>query len=124
MVEDDEVSVWATIDRQTDEVIHIEVSRGRSTVDVLFVLRTVLERCRRARDRCRSWSLVQLDLDELDLDCEARCETWGDRSIVESWFSPFKCQLRRFFDRFPYHRSYRSVEWWAKAVAIIHNARC
>ena len=53
-------------------------------------------------DRCLwySWSL-----DEIDLPCEARRETWGDRSIVESWFSPFKLPTRRFFDRFPYHSS-------------------
>jgi len=88
-VEDEQVYVWAAINRRTFEVIPVEVSPGRSELDALLFLRTVLE-------RTRGEPLVIVDrgpwynwpLDDLDLPCEARRETWGDRSIVESWFTP------------------------------------
>ena len=124
-VEDREVYVWAVIDRHTYEVIHVEASPGRSDLDALLFLRTVLRRCRGrpvvAVDRGPWYNWC---LDELDLDCEARRETWGDRSLVESWFGLFKLRTRQFFDRFPYRSSYHSVDRWAKAFALIHNARC
>lgn len=124
-VDDHEVYVWAAIDRGTYEVIHVEASPGRSELDALLFLRAVLERCRGRpvivvdRGPWYNWSL-----DELDLSCESRRETWGDRSIVESWFSPFKLRIRRFFDRFPYRSSWQSVDRWTKAFALIHNGRC
>ena len=124
-LEDREVFVWAALNRHTYEVIHVEVSPGRSELDALLFLRTVLERCRGRpvivvdRGPWYTWSL-----DELDLPCEARRETWGDRSIVESWFGLFKLRTRRFFDRFPFRSSWQSVDRWAKAFALIHNARC
>ena len=121
-VEDEEVYVWAAVNRHTFEVIHVEVSPGRSEMDALLFLRTVLERTRGEplvivdRGPWYNWSL-----DELDLPCEARRETWGDRSIVESWFTVFKYRTHRFFDRFPYHSSWQSVDRWANAFAVIHN---
>ena len=123
-VDDHEVYVWAAINRHTYEVIHVEASPGRSDLDALLFLRTVLERCRGQpvvvdRGPWYNWSL-----DDLDLPCESRRETWGDRSIVESWFSPFKLRIRRFFDRFPYRSSWQSVDRLTKAFALIHNARC
>lgn len=45
-VEDEEVYVWAAVNRHTLEVIHVEVSPGRSDLDAMLFLRTVLERCR------------------------------------------------------------------------------
>jgi putative transposase len=44
-VEDEEVYVWAAVDVDTFEVVHIEVSPGRSTLDALLFLKTVLKRC-------------------------------------------------------------------------------
>ena len=44
VVDDHEVYVWAAIDRHTYEVIHVEASPGRSELDALLFLRTVLER--------------------------------------------------------------------------------
>ncbi|MFC4245952.1 DDE-type integrase/transposase/recombinase [Natribaculum luteum] len=125
IVDDREVYVWAAIDRHTDEVIHVEASPGRSELDALLFLRIVLERCRGRpvivvdRGPWYNWSL-----DELDLPCESRRETWGDRSIVESWFSPFTLRIRRFFDRFPYRSSWQSADRWTKAFVLIHNTRC
>ena len=87
-LEDREVFVWVALDRHTYEVIHVEVSPGRSELDALLFLRTVLE-------PCRGRPVIVVDpgpwynwsLDELNLPCEARGETWGNRSIPESLFS-------------------------------------
>ena len=45
-VEDDEVYVWAAVDVDTFEVVHIEVSPGRSDLNATLFLRTVPKRCR------------------------------------------------------------------------------
>lgn len=123
-VEDREVYVWAAVDRDSFEVIHVEASPGRSELDALLFLRTVLQRCRGEpvvivdRGPWYNWSL-----DDLDLACSARRESVGDRSLVESWFTVFKFRTREFFDRFPHHNTWQSTDRWAKAFAVIHNAR-
>jgi len=43
-VEDEEVYVWAAINRRTFEVIHVEVSTSRPEMDALLFLRTALAR--------------------------------------------------------------------------------
>jgi len=84
-VEDGEVYVWAAVDVDTFEVVYIEVSPGRSDLDALLFLRTVLKRCRGEpvilvdRGPWYNWALDDLKL------CESRRETWGERSLVESW---------------------------------------
>jgi len=76
VVDDREVYVWAAIDRHSYEVIHVEASPGRSELDALLFLQTVLERCRGRpviivdRGPWYNWSL-----DDLDLPCESRRET-------------------------------------------------
>lgn len=74
-VQDREVYVWAAVDVETFDVIHIEVSPGRSDLDALVVLKPVLQRC---RGPWYNWAL-----DDLDLPCESRRETWGGRSLVK-----------------------------------------
>lgn len=83
-VDDREVYVWAAIDRHSYEVIHVQASPGRSKLDALLFLRTVLERCRGRpvvivdRGHWYNWSL-----DDLEVPCESHRETCGDRSVVE-----------------------------------------
>jgi len=121
-VEDDEVYVWAAVDVDTFEVVHIEVSPGRSDLDALLFLKTVLNRCRGQpvivvdRGPWYNWALNDLDL------CDSRRETWGERSLVEAWFGLLKYRTRRFYSRFPHHSSWQSVDRWAKAFAALHNA--
>jgi putative transposase len=121
-VENDEVYVWAAVDVETFEVVHIEVSPGRSDLDALLFLKTVLKRCRGQpvivvdRGPWYNWALDNLDL------CESRRETWGERSLVEAWFGLFKYRTRLFYSRFPYHSSWKSVDSCAKAFAALHNA--
>ncbi|WP_256546645.1 hypothetical protein [Halobellus inordinatus] len=74
-VEDTEVYVWAALDVQTFEVVHIEVSTGRSDLDALLFIKQVLKRCRGDpvvlvdRGPWYNWPLDDLDL------CESRRET-------------------------------------------------
>jgi len=85
-VEDSEVYVWAAVDADTFEVVHIEGSPGRSDLDALLFLKTVLKRRRGQpvvvvdRGPWYNWALDDLNL------CEARRETWGEtiprRSLV------------------------------------------
>jgi putative transposase len=122
-VEDLAVYVWAAIDVDTFEVIHVEVSPGRSELDALLFLETVLERCRGEpvvladRGPWYNWPL-----DDLDLPCQSRRETWGERSLVEAWFFVFKYHTMQFFDRFPYRSTWQSADRWVKAFATLHDA--
>ena len=45
-IEESEVYVWGAVDVETFEVIHIEVSPGRSDLDALLFVKQVLKRCR------------------------------------------------------------------------------
>jgi len=74
-LEDDEVYVWAAVDVDTFGVVHIEVFPGRSDLDALLFLKTVLKRCRGQpvivvdRGPRHNWAIDDLDL------CESRRET-------------------------------------------------
>lgn len=82
------------------EVVHIEVSPGRSDFDALLFLKTVLKRCRGQtvivvdRGPWYNWALDDLDL------CEHAVKR-GERSLVEAWFDLFKYRTRLFYSRFP-----------------------
>jgi putative transposase len=121
-VEETEVYVWAAIDVETFEVIHIEVSPGRSDLDALLFIKQVLKRCRGNpvvlvdRGPWYNWPLDDLNL------CESRRETWGERSLVEAWFGLLKYRTRPFYSRFPHYSSWQSVDRWVKAFAAFHNA--
>lgn len=45
-VDGEEVYVWAAVDCETLEVLAVEVSPGRSSLDALLFLKEVLKRCR------------------------------------------------------------------------------
>lgn len=113
-VEDDEVYVWAAVDVDTFEVVHIEVSPGRSNLDALLFLKTVLKRCRGQPviivDRGSWYDWV---LDDLDL-CESRRKTWGKQSLVEAWFDLSKYRTRLFYSRFPHYSFWKPVDRWGK----------
>lgn len=122
-IEEREIYVWAAVDVETFEIVHVEVSLGRSDLDAFVFLKTVLARCRGEtvvladRGPWYNWSL-----DDLDLPCRSRRETWGERSLVEAWFFVFKYRTMLFFDRFPYRSTWQSADRWTKAFATFHNA--
>lgn len=113
--------VWAAVDCDTLEVLHVDVSPGRSSLDALLFLKEVLTRCR-GRPLVRAdrgpWYDWPLEL----LDCDAERETWGNRSLIEAWFGLFKYRTRRFWHRFPYRSTADSTRSWLKAFATLHNA--
>ena len=121
-VEETEVYVWAAVDVETFEVIHIEVSPGRSELDALLFVKQVLKRCRGEpvvlvdRGPWYNWALDDLDL------CDSLRETWGERSLIEAWFGLLKYRTRLFYSRFPHHSSWKSVDPWVKAFAAFHNS--
>ena len=116
-----EVYVWAAVDCETLEVLAVEVSPGRSSLDALLFLEDVLERCR-GRPLMRAdrgpWYDRPLEM----LDCEFERETWGNRSLIEAWFGLFKYRTRRFWHRFPYRSTTHSTRSWLTAFATLHNA--
>ncbi|WP_373675562.1 DDE-type integrase/transposase/recombinase [Halopenitus sp. H-Gu1] len=77
-VEETEVYVWAAIDVDTFDIIHIEDSPGRSDLDALLFIKQVLKRCRGDpvvlvdRGPWYNWALDDLEL------CESRRKTWGN----------------------------------------------
>ena len=72
------VFCWAAVGIQTFEMVHLDVTPGRSSLDALLFLKTVLERCRGTplvivdRGPWYNWPLETLG-------CRFRKETWGTR---------------------------------------------
>ncbi|MFB6191832.1 MAG: DDE-type integrase/transposase/recombinase [Haloarculaceae archaeon] len=120
-VDGEEVYVWAAVDCETLEVLHVDVSPGRSSLDALLFLKEVLKHCR-GRPLVRAdrgpWYDWPLDL----LDCDSERETWGNRSLIEAWFGIFKYRTRRFWHRFPHYSTTSSTRSWLTAFAALHNA--
>jgi len=81
-IERNEVCVWATVNTESFEVIHVDVSEGRSSLDALIFLHELLK-------KCDGKPLIEVDrgtwydwaLDELDRDYQK--QTSGERSVVE-----------------------------------------
>jgi putative transposase len=114
------VYCWVAVDVQTFEIVHPDVTPGRSSLDALLFLKPVLERCRGKplllvdRGPWYDWSLETLG-------CRFQKETWGTRSLIESLFFVVKYRLWRFWKRFPYRSSVESTRRWCRAFAAIHN---
>ena len=124
-IEDQEVYAWAAIDVDTFEAVHVTVTPGRSGLDALLFLRTTLDRCvgepviLADRGPWYNWPL-----NDLNLPCTSRRETWGERSLVEAWFFLFKYRTMLFFDRFPHRSTWHSADRWLKSFAVFHNSSC
>lgn len=78
LVGGEEVYVWAAVDCDTPEVLAVDISPGRSSLDALLFRKEVLARCR-GRPLVRAdrgpWYDWPLEL----LECEYERETWGTR---------------------------------------------
>jgi putative transposase len=120
-VNGEEVYVWAAIDVDTFEVIHTEVSTGRSSLDALLFLKQVLKRCR-GRPVIKTDRGPWYNWPAAELDCDHQHETWGDRSLVEAWFGLLKYRTMLFWHRFPHRSTIHSTDDWTKVFAAIHNA--
>ena len=99
-IDGEDVWVWAAVDVETLEVIHVDVSPGQSSLEAYLFLHEVLKYCRGqpvVKADHGPWYAWALD----DLPCEGEIETSGERSLIEAWFSVLKDRTRRFWDRFP-----------------------
>ncbi|OYR69592.1 hypothetical protein DJ79_02540 [Halorubrum ezzemoulense] len=113
--------VWAAVNCETLEVLSVEVSPGRSSLDALLFLKDVLERCRgRPLVRADRGPWYDWPLERLDYEYER--ETWGNRSLIEAWFGIFKYRTRRFYHRFPFRSTASSTRSWLTAFAALHDA--
>lgn len=119
-IDGEEVYVWAAVDRGTLEVLAVDVSPGRSNLDAFLFLKEILKRCR-GRSLARAdrgpwydWSLERLD-------CEYERVTWGNQSLIEAWFGPFKYRTRRFWHRFPY---YSTTDSTSVADSLRRSPQC
>jgi putative transposase len=100
-IEEQEIYVWAAIDVETFEVVHVEVSPGRSDLNAFLFLKTVLQRCRgESVVLAARGPWYNCPLDDLDLPCGSWRETWGERSLVEDWFFMFKYRTMPFSTAF------------------------
>jgi putative transposase len=100
-IEDEEVYVWAAVDVDTFEVLHVDVSPGRSGLDALLFLQRGIDVLPRSANQLADrgdWYDWPLDL----LECEPKRETWGDRSLIEAWFGLLKYRTMLFWHRFPH----------------------
>ena len=119
-VDGEQVYVWAAVDVETFEILHVDVSPGRSSLDALLFLRTVMSRCRGkplVKVDPGPWYNWALDL----LDCDYEKETFGERSLSESVFSLFKYRTLLFWKEFPYRSSVKSTQRWLRSYSALHN---
>jgi len=120
-IDGESVWVWAAVDTETFEVLHIDVSPGQSSLEAFLFLKEVLKHCRGRpvvkadRGPWYDWALEELP-------CDGQRETFGERSLIEAWFGVLKYRTRLFWHRFPHHASPASTRRWLRAYAALHNA--
>jgi len=78
-VNGEKVYVWSGMDVETFEVIHVDVSRGHSSLDAFLFLRELPKRCLgkplvKVGRRWYDWALETLG-------CDYEKETFGERSL-------------------------------------------
>ena len=48
-------------------------------------------------------------------------ETFGRRNAIEQFFSIFKSRTKRFYNRFPENKKFRSTLSWLKSFTLLYN---
>jgi transposase-like protein len=122
-----ELFLWAAVDPDTQQLVHIAVSQGRSGVEALAFVKGVLARCdaRPAihvdRGVWYPWALEVLGL-------EWQVTSGGVRNKVETWFGVLKERIGLYRRRWPANASRDGVQAWVEAFAWLFNqdpsARC
>jgi putative transposase len=113
------VYVWSAVDVDSRELLALEASYGRSSLNALSFLRKALRMCTNKplvivdRGPWYRWALDRLGL-------RYRYQRFGLRNAVERPFGYLKHRTRRFYNNIN-SRSIRSVEDYAAAIAIIRN---
>jgi putative transposase len=116
----EEVFLWAAIDPDTQQVVHVTVTGGRGGVEALAFLRGVLARCDNKpvvhvdRGVWYPWPLNLLGLDW-------QVTAGGVRNTVETWFGLLKERIGGFRRRWPANASTGGVEAWVAGFAWLFN---
>lgn len=103
-VDGEAVWVWAAVDVETFETLHVDVSPGQSSLEAFLFLKEVLNHCRGRpvvnadRGPWYDWALEELPSD-------VQRETFEDRSLIDAWFGALKYRTRLFWNGFPHHAS-------------------
>ncbi len=123
----EEVYLWAAIDPDTQQIVHVAVTEGRGGVEALGFIRGVLARCDTRpvihvdRGVWYPWPLNLLGLDW-------HVTSGGVRNRVETWFGVLKERIGQFRRRWPANASKDQVQAWVQAFAWLFNqdpsARC
>ncbi|MEM4282816.1 MAG: DDE-type integrase/transposase/recombinase, partial [Candidatus Woesearchaeota archaeon] len=113
------VYVWSAIDVDAGEIIAVYASRGRSMLNALTFLRTVLKACDGKpvvvvdRGPWYPWALKRLGIEYLH-------QTFGNRNKVERWFRELKDRTKRFYNNIN-SKTVKRLEEIATAIALTHN---
>nr|BAJ46812.1 transposase [Candidatus Caldarchaeum subterraneum] len=111
--------IWSAIDVDSVEILAIYASRGRSILNALSFLKTVLKTCENKplivvdRGRWYPWALKRLGLEYVH-------ETFGNRNRIERWFRELKDRTKRFYNNVN-SKALKSIEELVRAIALIHN---
>jgi len=119
-IENNQIYVWNAIDVDDRSIIAVHVSETRTPLDAIYFLRKMLDRCENKplilvdKGPWYRWALKRLGL-------EYDNQRFGERNVIEQWYSLLKSRLKIFWKRFPYHSSLPSVKSWIVAWCAIYN---
>ena len=119
-MENEQIYVWNAIDVDDGVILAVHVSITRTSLNALYFLKKILELCEDKpliivdRGPWYRWALHRLGL-------QYKHETFGERNMIEGWYSLFKARVKRFWKRFPFHSSLESVKRWSAAWAWLYN---
>jgi transposase-like protein len=113
------VYVWSAVDVDSKELLALEASYGRSSLNALAFLKKALRICTNKplvlvdKGPWYRWAFERLGL-------RYRYQRFGLRNAVERFFGHLKQRTRRFYNNINTW-SIKSIEDYATAIAIVRN---
>ncbi len=121
---DGDAYLWAAVDLDTDDVVALLVSWGQSCLEALAFLERVRRKCAGRLSRIfvdggdwYHWALAQAGFDRWTV------VAFDPRAAIKRYFSLVDHRYRRFWERFPFRSTLRSLKRWSEAFAGVHNIR-
>ena len=113
--------LWAAVDIDTEEVIAVYVSYGRSYIETLQFLKKIRCACRGKLPHVfvdggswYPWALQRMGF-------KFTVVHFGPRSAIERFFSLVDWRIRRFWERFPNKSDKESLLCWSESFAGFTN---
>ena len=112
--------VWAAIDVDSREVLALDASWQRSSLNAWLFLRKMLRRCKNKpltlvdRGPWYPWALRELGLPWSHI-------TFGMRNRVERWFRTLKERTGRFYNNFPSRKGITCVKTFLETFMYWYN---